>query len=82
MLLNHYGAELILQTMMWNGAQDFSSPKTCPFCSDNAAPAPSVSHSRGDRSKGTHERSEQRNGKNPQGTCKFPEAGNGPPSAV
>ncbi|KAL6236112.1 hypothetical protein BDW75DRAFT_123136 [Aspergillus navahoensis] len=75
MLLNHYGAELILQNMTWNGAQGFSSPMTRPFFSDNAAPAPSASHPRGDGSNSTHKHSGQRNEKQPQGTCHFPEAG-------
>ncbi|KAL2852847.1 Alpha/Beta hydrolase protein [Aspergillus pseudoustus] len=38
MLLNHYGAELVLQNMTWHGAQGFSQPINRPFYSDNAAP--------------------------------------------
>ncbi|KAL4785723.1 Alpha/Beta hydrolase protein [Aspergillus varians] len=45
MLANHYGMELALQNMTWNGALGFSSPLTASFYPDNA-----VSHSRGNTS--------------------------------
>ncbi|KAL3450697.1 Alpha/Beta hydrolase protein [Aspergillus insuetus] len=50
MLLNHYGAELVLQNMTWNGAQGFSQPINRPFYSDNATPFLSR-HPRGGRSR-------------------------------
>ncbi|KAK6819855.1 Serine carboxypeptidase [Aspergillus parasiticus SU-1] len=37
-LLNHFGTELSLQNMTWNGAQGFSQKPNRPFFSDNAAP--------------------------------------------
>ncbi|KAI9367918.1 Alpha/Beta hydrolase protein [Aspergillus egyptiacus] len=42
MLTNHYGIELTLQNMTWNGAQGFSQPISRPFYPDNPAPAYSV----------------------------------------
>ncbi|KAL2833410.1 Alpha/Beta hydrolase protein [Aspergillus cavernicola] len=39
MLLNHYGAELVLQNMTWHGTQGFSHPINRPFYPDNAAPS-------------------------------------------
>lgn len=64
MLLNHFGAELVLQNMTWNGEQGFSSPITRSFYADNAAPPPSHSSSAGKQ-------------KTPPGTCapSIPEAG-------
>ncbi|GAB1204483.1 hypothetical protein APSETT445_003138 [Aspergillus pseudonomiae] len=38
-LLNHFGTELSLQNMTWNGAQGFSQRPNRPFFSDNAAPS-------------------------------------------
>ncbi|KAL5000740.1 Alpha/Beta hydrolase protein [Aspergillus recurvatus] len=75
MLLNHYGAELILQNMTWKGVQGFSSPMTRAFYSNNAAPAPSASQPRGDGNHSTHKHSGQKNEKNPQGICQSPEDG-------
>ncbi|RDW57974.1 putative serine carboxypeptidase [Aspergillus mulundensis] len=67
MLINHYGAELTLQNMTWNGAQGFSPSINRAFYSDDAAPALSASHARGVSSNGAH----KHNNKSP-----LPEAGN------
>lgn len=39
MLINHFGVELCLQNMTWNGAQGFSQKPTAAFFRDNPAPA-------------------------------------------
>ncbi|KAL4809022.1 Alpha/Beta hydrolase protein [Aspergillus unguis] len=60
MLLNHIGAELVLQNMTWNGEQGFSSPIDRPFYADNAAPS-LVKNSNSNKN-------------NPPGTCATPHA--------
>lgn len=68
-LLNHFGAELILQNMTWHGAQGFSSPITRPFYQDNAAP-----HDSDPRGSSSSSSSSNNNNNSP-GTCAIPEAG-------
>ncbi len=71
-LLNHFGAELVLQNMTWHGAQGFSSPITRPFYQDNAAPHDSDSRSSGSSSDNSN--NDNNNNNNP-GICAIHEAG-------
>ncbi|KAL5342574.1 Alpha/Beta hydrolase protein [Aspergillus crustosus] len=67
MLINHYGTELVLQNMTWNGAQGFSRPISRPFYQDNAAPFNSHPASNGS-SHGQNKPSNRQ-------VCPIPEAG-------
>lgn len=71
-LLNHFGAELVLQNMTWHGAQGFSSPITRLFYQDNAAPHDSDSRSSGSSSDNSN--NDNNNNNNP-GICAIHEAG-------
>ncbi|KAL4921248.1 Alpha/Beta hydrolase protein [Aspergillus aurantiobrunneus] len=75
MLLNHYGAELTLQNMTWNGAQGFSSPINRPFYQNNAAPR--LPQPRGNSGNGSNsnEDDSSRTNSNPSETCPISEAG-------
>ncbi|KAE8353897.1 Alpha/Beta hydrolase protein [Aspergillus coremiiformis] len=45
MLVNHFGTELCLQNMTWNGAQGFSQKPSRLFFADNAVPSHFLLHS-------------------------------------